>query len=214
MKRLLPYLFSLIFIFCGFRSFSQDTTIVTVDNGLSIYIDYGKLLTIPAKFETKAEAGISFQLKNRFAPHIQVGWAKLEPGAALENGYYTSEGKYGRIGINYLLPLDATNSFYVGVRYAMSQYDENGTYIIGSTLWPDRVENYSRKDLKADWFEVLLGSEKRLKNSKWYLGGNLSLRILNEREKFPFIDTYAIPGYGRVFDKTVPALNIYIKHSF
>ncbi|ELR73144.1 hypothetical protein C900_05193 [Fulvivirga imtechensis AK7] len=215
MKLRLLLIFSTIFTFFALRAFAQSQNAVASTNtGLSIYIDYGKLLTIPTDFELKGEAGISFQLKNRFAPHVQLGWARLEPGGAFENGSYTSEGMYARAGVNYLLPFDATNSFYIGVRYARSQFEETGSYQISSKIWPSRIEKYTRKDLQADWFEVVFGTEKRFKQSHWYLGGNISLRILNNKEKFSPIDTYAIPGYGRAFDQTVPALNVYLKYSF
>lgn len=215
MKLRLLLIFSIIFTFFAFTAFTQSQdTIISINTGPSIYIDYGKLLTIPTDFELKAEAGISLQLKNRFAPHVQLGWARLEPGGAFENGNYTAEGMYGRAGINYLLPLDAANSFYFGLRYALSQFEETGNYQIASQIWPTRVERYTRKDLQADWFEVVFGTERKFKQSKWYLGGYLSLRILNNKDTFSPIDIYAIPGYGRAFDKTVPALNVYVKYSF
>lgn len=214
MKQPLHYIFSISFCFLSWQLSAQDTTLVAIDSGPSLYIDYGKLLLIASDFEAKAEAGIGYQLKNRISIHVQAGWGRLEPSGAFKNGDYISEGYYGRAGLNYLLPLDATNSFYVGARYAKGRFDEEGSYTIQSLIWPDRTETYRRTALEADWFEVLFGSEKKLKKSNWRLGGYFSLRILNKRKQFPLIDTYAIPGYGRAFDKTVPAVNVYIKYAF
>lgn len=229
MKLPLQYTFSIIFFFLSAAElYSQDTTAVTVDEGLSLYIDYGKLLTLPFNFETKAEAGIAYRLKNRFSPNLQVGMAMVDPSAAFENGTFTAEGQYARVGLNYIIPLDGINMLYIGGKYAVAMYEESGTYEIGSSLWQNRAESYSRKDLQADWFEFVIGSEKRLKkssgepksdkskqeNSNWSLGGYFSLRIINSREKFEPIDTYAIPGYGRTFDRTVPVLNLYVRYDF
>lgn len=231
MKPLLQHIFSILLLslLCQV-SFAQadvdedagtatDTLVIEVDAGPSIYIDYGKLLTIPTDFETKFEAGLSFRFKNRLSPNIQVGMGKLEPGGAINNGTYLSEGWYGRIGINYLMPIDNKSMLYAGVKYGMSMFDESGTYEIGSDLWDNYKDGFSYEGLQADWFEVILGSETKLDNH-WSIGGYFSLRILNKRDKpspvnttLTPIDTYAIPGYGRAFDNTTPAVNVYIRFS-
>ncbi|MBL6446781.1 hypothetical protein JMN32_10690 [Fulvivirga sp. 29W222] len=216
MKPLLQHIFNILLLslFCqiAVAQADADTTALEIKAGPGIYIDYGKLLTIPTDFETKFEAGLSFRLKNRLSPNVQAGMGKLEPGGAINNGTYLAEGWYGRIGINYLVPLNNKSMLYAGAKYSMSRFDESGSYEIGSNLWDNYKDGFSREGLQADWFEVILGSETML-DDHWSAGGYFSLRILNQRDEFSPIDTYAIPGYGRAFDKTTPAVNVYIRFS-
>jgi hypothetical protein len=213
MPRLLS-IFSLILLFSLSKVAAQDSTRITIKSGPQIYVDYGKLLLFPTDFESKYEFGVAYQFKFKFQPNFQYGHGSLEPSSAIENGTYLSEGSYWRAGLNYLIPFDATNSFYLGVKYGQAKYEDSGTYTIESDVWPTINEKFQRKNLEADWYEVLIGSEKALKNSHIRLGGMFGVRFINKRKKIDFIDTYAVPGYGRTLDKSVPFLNVYIKYQF
>ncbi|MEM9859833.1 MAG: DUF6048 family protein, partial [Bacteroidota bacterium] len=99
---------------------TTDTTQIITPSGLFILIDYGKLITAASDFESKFEAAVGFQLANRIVPTVHVGYATVRPQTAFENGTYESSGVYGRIGFNYLIPLDNTNTYYAGLRYGLS----------------------------------------------------------------------------------------------
>ena len=187
---------------------------MVIDTGLEVYLDYGKLITQFSEFESKLEAGIAIQLSNKLAPNFQAGYATLEPATAFENGTYKSTGYYGRIGVNYLIPFDNTNNFFVGVKYALAFYEDEGMYEISSDIFDTYSVSFSEKDLEANWFELVIGSEKKLKSEKWAVGGQFTFRVMNQRDKFSPVDTYAIPGYGRTLDRTVPAVNVYLKYKF
>ncbi len=209
-------IFSLITLFSTLPGHAQTEadTVFTIDSGLEIYIDYGKLATVLTEFETKLEVGIAVQLSNRLAPNFQVGYGSLQPNTAFENSVYESTGYYGRFGVNYLLPFDNVNHFFAGLKYGISFYEDEGTYEISSEIFDTYRVSFGEQDLTADWFEIILGSEKKLRVENLSLGGQFALRILNTRSKFTPIDTYAIPGYGRTLDKTVPAINLYLKYRF
>jgi hypothetical protein len=209
------FIFSILFSFLTVSgAFAGDSTRIAVKSGPQIYFDYGKLLTIATDFETKYEFGIGYQLKNHFQPTFRYGMAKLEPSSAIQNGTYLSEGQYWRAGLNYVIPFDAVNSFYIGVNYGSSKFEDSGTYEVKSELWPTFTDSFERKDLEADWFEAVLGSEKTMLNGHVKLGGLFGVRFINSRSQFEFIDVYAIPGYGRTLDKTVPFVNVYVKYQF
>lgn len=239
MKRLLPYFFSLGLIAClsmplmaQTDSTSAVTTTEKLDNaqvqeedvsdslkltvksGLQIYIDYGKILTLFTDFESKFEVGAAYQLKNKFSPNIQIGFSTLEPGPAFENGEYTSEGTYARVGLDYTIPFDASSLFYVGVKFGLSSYSESGSYTITTDIWPDFTRTFENDDLSANWYELIIGSEKKFKKGNWKVGGYFALRVLGNRDEFFPIDTFSIPGYGRTLDDTVPVLNLYLKYAF
>ncbi|MEM9856701.1 MAG: DUF6048 family protein, partial [Bacteroidota bacterium] len=176
--------------------------------------DYGKLITAASDFESKFEAAVGFQLANRIVPTVHVGYATIRPQTAFENGTYESSGVYGRIGFNYLIPLDNTNTYYAGLRYGLSTFEDKGSASIDSDIFETYTIDFGESDQTATWFEVVIGTEKKLRYYNIYLGGLFSLRFINSRNKFVPIDTYAIPGYGRTLDNSVPAFNLYVRYLF
>ena len=193
---------------------AADTSRIEMASGLFISVDYGKLATIASEFESKLEASIGFQLSNRISPILQAGYAVLNPANAFENGIYESSGYYVKLGVNYLMPLDNTNTIYAGLRYGFSSFEDEGSYQIASDIFDTYTVNFGEKDQTATWFELVMGSEKKLRMENLYLGGQLSMRFINTRDKFSPVDSYAIPGYGRTFDESIPAVNLYIKYLF
>ena len=217
MRPLLRFISSLPLCCCFLFAQAQentDSTTFVINTGLELYVDYGKLATLPSDFESKLEVGIAVQLVNRLSPNFQVGYGSLQPNSAFENGVYQSTGYYGRFGINYLLPFDNINSFFFGLKYGLSFYEDEGSYEISSDIFDTYRVSFGEEDLSADWFEIILGSEKQTKIKNLSIGGQFAFRIINNRSNFTPVDTYAIPGYGRTFDQTVPALNLYLKYKF
>ncbi|MEQ8926975.1 MAG: DUF6048 family protein [Fulvivirga sp.] len=192
----------------------SDTARIKITGGPQLYLDYGKLITFPTDFEQKFEIGVVYQFKNRIQPNFHFGIATIEPDAAIENGTYKAEGSYWRVGANYLVPIDNINRLFIGVRYAQSKFDDSGSYEITSELWPTFTESFARTGFEANWFELVLGSEKIFKNGHLLLGGETGIRFINEREKADFIDIYTIPGYGLTSDESSPFLNLYVKYQF
>ncbi len=217
MTQYLPYIFSLLALI-SFKAKAQeaevDTIKLEVNQGLQLYVDYGKLLTQLSDFESKLEFGIAYQFRNRFQPNFQYGMASVDPVDAIENGEYNAEGSYWRAGINYILPLDNINSLYLGVKYAQLKFEDSGSYMIESEFWPTLEGGFQRTDMEADWFEAILGSEKKLKGGHLILGGQTGVRFINTRPTGEFIDIYSIPGYGLWTDSSTPFLNLYIKYQF
>lgn len=187
--------------------------------GFFLSVDYGKLLAIPTDFETKYEGSAGFILFRRFILEGTYGSAELNPSGAYKNAeYYTIEGQYYKGALSYKFTLNPNNPrefLYLGVGYAMSQYSDRGKFLIGSLLWDDFEESFSGNNMEASWTEVYLTTESYLnKNTRHFLvGAKISLRIMDDFETRENIPVYAVPGYGRTFDKTVPAINFYVKYS-
>lgn len=192
----------------------EDSVKIEIQSGAQIYVDYGKLLTFASDFESKWEFGLAYQFKFRLQPNFSYGSGVLEPAAAIENGTYKSEGNFWRVGFNYLIPLDNTNRIFLGAKYGQSTFDDSGSYRIKSEFWPVLESEFSRTGHSADWFTLVLGSEKVFQNGHLILGGQTGVRFINERSKEDFIDIYSIPGYGLTTDKSTPFLNLYVKYQF
>ena len=193
-------------------------------SGAEIYIDYGKILTLPTKFESKYEGGLNLRFYERLVLAGEFGYATLNPLKAYDNAlYYTVEGMYWRAGIDYYMTLDAKNFYYVGFRYGSSQFEDRGKFLIDSEFWEDYQDEFGDTDLSATWYELVFGTEtilqigqpdSKIYINKLFLGWKFRFRILGNFENREPPGVYAIPGYGRTFDKTIPAVNLYLKYRF
>jgi hypothetical protein len=154
----------------------------------------------------------------------EFGYAVLDPLKAYDNAlYYTVEGMYWRAGIDYYMSLDAKNFYYVGFRYGSSQFEDRGQFLIDSEFWEDYQDEFGDTDLTATWYELVFGTEtilqigqpdSKIYINKLFLGWKFRFRILGNFENREPPGIYSIPGYGRTFDKTIPAVNFYLKYRF
>jgi hypothetical protein len=193
-------------------------------NGVDVYLDYGKLLLIPSEFESKAEVGLSMRFFDHFMLAVEFGMAVIDPLKAYENAvYYTVEGNYFRFGLDYNIPVDKKNFLYLGARYGISSFEDRGLLKIENGVWEDYELAFGDAELSASWYELILGSETQLTIGKedgkifiqrLHLGWKFRFRIRGAFENREAPGVYTIPGYGRTFDKTIPALNLYLKYRF
>ncbi|WP_420319270.1 DUF6048 family protein [Ekhidna sp.] len=217
MKRYLLFISSLIILsgYCLGQSDETDSTMYTRTLVPSLYLDYGKILTIPVSFETKYEGGLELLFLEKFPLIVEIGQATLSPEGAYANGTYESEGVYYRIGAGIVNQFKPKNKIGFSLRYASSSFNESGRIFIESPSGAQEnyVQNIKRENLTATWFEAVLYSDRKL-SDLFSIGLNLRLRVLANYDEQEEIDVFAIPGYGRTFDKTIPAANLFLKVSF
>lgn len=199
---------------------SADTTIAVRKRAIqpSFYLDYGKLLTLPTAFESKYEGGAALLIASRIAIIAEAGKATLTPEGAYANGVYKSEGTYYRIGVGYEAPKDPQHSIGISMRYGQSSFRESGTVFLESPSGSQIKSQLTidRENLSANWWEVVVYTDQKLfkKSDILWIGLNVRLRILKKYDRQEEVDVYAIPGYGRSFDKTIPAANLFLKLKF
>ncbi len=191
-------------------------------SGVELSIDYGKLMTLWTDFESKYEAGINLRFYEKIVLAAELGYSELNPLKAYDNAlYYTVKGSYGRVGLDYYTSYDPKSFYYAGLRYGMSMFEDEGLFRIESEYWEDFEEGFGSTDITASWVEIIIGTEtfigigKKKKDnpkSRLLLGWKFRLRILMDFENREEPRIYSIPGYGRTFDQTVPALNFYVKY--
>ena len=171
-------------------------------------------MALSSQFEKKYEGGGSILFRKNIQLAVDIGHARLNPKNAFKNAKsYTIQGKYGRIGLDYFIQYDRFNHLFFGLRYGKSTFEDKGMIEIASSLGKDFSICVDRKALTASWFEMVGGSETKLfKKLDLYAGMLLRWRIKHQFKSFEPIPVYAVPGYGRTTDKTIPALNIYIKY--
>ncbi len=213
MKQLLTYFFSLSLAISPIASLAQDGEVQNEKKPgirIGISIDYGKLFTIPSEFETKAEAGFDLIVKGRVQLIGEIGYADLNPQDAIKNGSYNSKGIYYRGGLAYGGEILPKNFLSMGVLYGISNFEDSGTIVIRSTLWEDFDSSFERKNISATWFEFVLITEQHIKKNI-ALGAKFRLRGFNNLDQDYDPEVLAVPGYGRTFNNTIPAFNLYVK---
>jgi hypothetical protein len=193
------------------RSLVSDSTI---SNGFGVFIDYLKFASLLLSDDTKYEGGAEITLSRRFRVVGEAGYGLLQPESAIRNGSYRSEGMYGRTGIDFTILADARTSLYIGGRYAISQFEDEGIYRIESLLWANEENKIpTRENLEASWFEIVLGTEGKL-FADLYLGWIFRYRSMLSRDTFELFDVYSVPGFGIVKGNSSLAINFYLKYKF
>ncbi len=181
-------------------------------SGIYLKLDYGKLLTYFSDFESKLEGEFGIILFKRLVLNGSYGVAELNPKGAYKNvEYYTIEGDYMRFGMEYYFSINPKNFLTLGGKYSMSTYSDDGKFLVGSEFWEEYEEEFGSENLEAQWVEIVLNTETRLAKNL-FLGTQFSLRFMLDFETREDIPVYAIPGYGRYFDKSIPAANLFIRY--
>ena len=103
----------------------------------------------------------------------------------------------------------------------MSLFEDRGQFLIESEFWEDFQQGFGSTDITASWMEIVIGTETYLRlgkgktdapKSRFLVGWKFRLRFLMDFENRDEPRIYSIPGYGRTFDNSVPALNLYVKY--
>lgn len=189
----------------------EKDTVPPITFCMEVWVDYGKLLTLPLSFETKYEAGINFLYKEKYALVLEGGMGDNDPNTYENMDDYNVKGWYARAGLDYVFPINPSNNMYFGVRYGIAQYSDEGSYKIESEFWQSYDNDFDRSDLTASWGEILMGSETML-SDQFMLGFKFRLRVMIDYDEQSPVDVYSIPGYGRTFDRSIPAFNLYLKY--
>ena len=193
----------------------EDTVAaMPIVSSVGFVLDYGKFAGLILETESRYEIGAQVEFRNQWFVVGEFGFGTLTPKNAYVNANYKSTGSYYRLGLGYKIDMNQKNNAFLSVRYGASSFEDSGVAKIASEsgLYEEYLEPFERKDLAANWFEVILTTETRLWKGL-YAGMHLRLRIMNEYDKHAPIDVYSVPGYGRTIDKSIPALNLYVKYA-
>ncbi len=189
----------------------SDTISYPFFNRLEFKIDYLKLVSFALDTENKAEAGLGLILGRGFGINTEMGYGEKTPENHFENADYKVSGYYGRVGFSYHLEYNPGTNFFIGAKFGLSHYQDEATYTIESPLWDNFTGTIERSGLQGKWVEIAGGSESRYKGN-FFLGFTFRFRALIDHDNFSPLEVFAIPGYGRTMDKTLPALNLHIKY--
>lgn len=182
--------------------------------GIQVGVDLIKLGSFAIDQETKYEglAGISYKNLTLVA---EAGYSLFAYRNAYKNSEdYEVEGEYIRVGLDYAFSKGAKNQILVGVRYGKSSFGDKGSFIVKSELWEDYTHTLNaeaRENSTATWGEVIVGTQTLILRNV-YFGWYFRFRKLIDRSEYAPIDIYYIPGYGKSFNSSIPALNLFLKY--
>jgi hypothetical protein len=197
-------------------SLSNDSTLVMdslkipLIRRIELSLDYLKLVSFALPNETKMEGGMAIITKPGIGLSFEAGYGAKMPEDHFKNADYKVEGFYGRVGFSYHYTFNPGSNLFIGAKYGISNYQDEATYIIESSLWEPYEDSFNRTGLSARWAEFIAGSESRI-NGFFYMGFIFRFRALIQHDNFAPLEVFSIPGYGRTMDKTIPALNLYMK---
>ncbi|HET8859746.1 DUF6048 family protein [Marivirga sp.] len=204
------------------QSIAQDSTDVNSEKvqllSVGLTFDYLKLHTLLIDGSEKWEGAVNLRILDKISVIGEYGIAELTPDDAYKNAEYKSEGDYYRVGLDYHFTVIPNNYLFLGVRYAQSNFNENIAYEIGNPIFDNESGEISRTNLTATWVELVLTSEKKVRNigkknipDFLSIGFKLRLKSLQEYDNFDDYEVKNIPGYGQTNIKLNPELNLYLK---
>lgn len=225
MKWSLLHIFSLLFIsnlFSQVDSLSSEST----ENKVrfiepSITLDYGKIATNFFTDNERFEGALHILFYDFLYFSGEAGKGNLTPVNAYQNADYSSSGNYFRLGGGLLKPINARSKLGFGVCYAKSSFNDIRITYSESVIQESQTSIEKRENLSARWMEMVLTSESLLRinksnpesrmNELFSIGFNFRLRYLSSYDKDSPIDIYSIPGFGKVINSPVPAVNLYLR---
>ena len=182
--------------------------------GIQVGIDLVKLGSFAIDQETKYEALAGLGYKN-LTLVAEAGHSLFAYRNSYKNSEdYEVEGSYFRVGIDYAFNKGAKNQILVGLRYAKASFGDRGSFIVKSDLWEDftyTLEEDARNNSTATWGEIVVGTQTLIFRNA-YFGWYFRFRKLLERTEYDPIDIFYIPGYGKSFNNSIPALNLFLKY--
>jgi hypothetical protein len=186
---------------------------VTKVGRIGFYADYLNIAGQLFGNNQKYEGGAHFMfLKNIFLT-VEAGTANLQPKSSIINGEYRADGHFWKAGLDFIVShnRESDSKIYIGGRYARASFFDKGHYVVESSMWPSYRASFFREDLRADWYELLLGTEGNI-FSGFYTGWMIRYRILADSPRLFPIPVYNIPGFGTGSGKNTFAFNLYLKY--
>ncbi len=135
----------------------------------------------------------------------------LLPG---EQYRYTVSGNYLRFGpdINVLKNDPDRSVLFFGLRYGISRFTDEITFIRQDDVWPggDLVAgSKSNAAVRAGWFEVVTGLKVKVMKAFW-LGYTARLKFALDLKGDEGLAPFDVPGFGRAAENSYWGFNYYV----
>jgi len=199
-------LFLIFVISGGAQEKKTDTDIPKYKffNGITIHADVSSLVSyyISSGETFSSEGGLQFDLKHKFYPIVEVGFAGANKITSDDIEFKTS-GVFGRVGIDLNLLKQKENSkpqnniFLGGIRIGFTNfsYDVSNVTISNDYWGTDEILNYNNQSATKVWYEIVAGVKVEvIKNI--YMGWTVRNKHLLNQDVVGDISPWYIPGFG------------------
>ena len=182
---------------------NELTTETPLFQGIYLGVDaFGLANKVLGSDITSTEVSAEVNLKNRFFPIVEVGYATIESTSEETDIFYKSSAPYFRLGLNY-------NVFYkkphlpgqllVGLRYGYSsfEYDVNAPSLTDPN-WGDITVPFAYEGVKsnASWIELCAGLKTQVYKG-FHMGFTVRYRSRLSQKVHENTEPYYIPGFGK-----------------
>jgi hypothetical protein len=192
--------------------FAQTPADTVLTNGIRVGVDIGKIayyfLTDKAHRTLEFSGDVGYK-KVLFVAEAGYSSIRMERVDTF-NYNYTSNGLFGRIGVESNLLKGGDDAIFVGARYGISQFNfAASTILIADSLWGDYKGSFPKQNATAHWLEGVAGVKVNIFNNV-YLGftGRIKFRIA--ASKYEMLDAIHIPGFGRADKNIMMGLSYYV----
>ncbi|MDN4165237.1 DUF6048 family protein [Cytophagales bacterium LB-30] len=208
MRQILLYIFSAVLLAYSSMAWAQKAPLLSgVELSANVLAPISYLTTDGGQYELGA--GVFF--KKRIMLAGEYGFASLYPRNAYENADYQSEGNYFKLGADFYGNVTPKDFIYFGMRYAQASFFDQYQYTIEGNIWPDYTGPLvKRENQTANWYEVILGSERGFKNLI-YTGLTIRAKVMGNFNQFDEIPVNVIPGFGKAAYRVYPGVTVYVK---
>lgn len=111
---------------------------------------------------------------------------------------YANRGNYWRVGadVNFLTKDPDRNMFFLGLRYARSNFSESLSVTSEDVIWGTRTEFLTNNNVPASWVELTTGLRVKIWRIFW-MGYTARLKFGLNTGSTPVMLPSDVPGYGR-----------------
>lgn len=189
-------------------------------NGVSVGLDlWGIGSKLIGGDNLSMEVAFDVNLKNRFFPTVELGYAKAHTEGDL-GILYDTRAPYFRIGADYnaLYKKKHGNMLLVGLRYAMTSYSYDieaigiqdpiyggdfGNPNLIDNIWGGSIPyNYSGMKGSMHWLEICLGLRAQIWKDL-YMGWALRVKYRLTESTGKYGDPWYVPGFGKYGSNTI-----------
>lgn len=168
--------------------------------GLQVKVDLVGPIQLAVSSYGQYEAGIRFNLKDKYFPVVELGYGKADEDNDVTQVHYKTSAPYGKVGIDFNVMKNKHDIYrlYAGVRYAYTSFkvDVDHAPLIDPVWGGDAP--FEAHDIKANygWFEALFGIDAKI-TGPLHLGWTVRYKRRLNHDDGDLGNIWYVPGFGK-----------------
>lgn len=144
------------------------------------------------------EVNVDADIYRRY--YATVDYGSWSTNYKWDNGYYASDGRYFRVGVdvNFLLRDPDRNMFFIGFRRGHTSYTDRTDYVTTGAPFDNIAMHAENISPKANWNELTSGLRIKIWKFVW-IGATGRIKFGYHGKGQTDLVSYDVPGYGRTF---------------